>query len=1029
MSISRSFTTLVLVLSVAFRSYGYEVDTHEVLTEAAADRSVLQIDRQVLKDLGLDKDIRDRTQQFPNSANSPRTVLGLLRDGANFEDDLFSTVRVLRHFYNPITGQGLSTLVLPAQTPSPDWALAPRGSDSNQQFSYWDARQYLFDALTKASEAERRNAFGRTFQALGQIVHHLQDMAVPEHVRNDPHCPVSVICSPPLYEKWTDQIQVRNSLPLDSGPGGQAQGYEAQNIVQPPFASTFNSPRRFWHTEPPGPNSATSGRGIAEFTNRNFVSRGTNFSSSSFAFLPNSNFPLPVPTSTPASVERVPIGSLMPGTALQGEVWFVASEVQDNLTGRTVTNPRASTFSVFDEDLRRLAPSFGRAFTLNQFNFRAAHEFLIPRAVAYSAGMINYFFRGKIDLVPDPNSAGQHLIRNLGSEPMKGKFRLYYDDQDGNRNQVLDAGGQALVWDTDVILAAAEGVLAAGASLQVPGFVPPSSPPPKTPGEYMLVFSGDMGEERAEAGGVGAVVGKQIRNEYKGALYVLGMDANGVLTSFRADKDGTKVLSGWDISKRDANNPNGVLVALGVFNPLGSLYGSSITKPVRDKIYAYKQVEYGPGPIEYAATSVTLIGLDTLPVFRSHYGAGLGRTSFGQVVWIARSPDKQLGTFEFQILNIRNEGRDADVQFTRRFEDASGVSRVAVGGIAMPTLPSPFSYQQINGFREPLNNSFPLVISDDGLTIKGFATTGQLNSRIHTRIVFSLAQTPQARLEQTTYTPTVSGSDFFPTPPVQPASSCSVDVRRAPDGAPFTITANGFVRKGGNDFESSLKEEVPIGNLAGRIVSYVREGLVKQTVTIDESFCYAEGSDFDPATGLQRRKYSIRNTANNGLQFSGGTFERLAGGDYSLPSPNVPKVTISVGPLKGEYPGGQLFCYGCQWSQFYEGFDPVPPAQFVLNPGLAFRRDSVGRKVIRALTDRHADAIYEESASDTQAFIKKFRSIVLTGKEYVADSSPLGEVFFATSDKSVIIHEPVPGGMPQVQIPENVVKLLAAIWM
>jgi hypothetical protein len=944
--------------------------------------------------------------------------------GAQLEDTLTSN-RSLNHFYNPRTGRPLTVLGFQLGQASPDWALAQPSTVNGQEFSYWNARQYLIEALTQPREADRKRAFGRAFQILGHVVHHLQDMAQPQHVRNDPHCDDFFWCfgpaySPSLYEKWSEAVQ--ETLITDPA----AVGYSIDSLL---FTSAFNSPMRFWHTMLPGTDSPATGSGIAEFTHSNFVSAGTNFLSGGGGLFPNPSFPLPTPSAIVEKRQITDPDLLGRNQPLRGEIWFIPTSGTDNFTGATVSNPRASTFSIFSEDLR--ARTGLRTTTLNRFNFRAAHEHLIPRAVAYSAGMINYFFRGKIDFVPDPSNSGQYLIRNLGSEPMKGKFNLYYDDQVGNRNPVRDAGGQALVWDTVVILAAAEGVLAAGRSVPVPGIIPPSSPPPKTPGEYMLVFSGDMGEEKAEGGSVGAVVGKLIRNEYKGALYVVGVDANGVIASLRADKDGTKVLYGWDISKRNANNPNGVYVppATNVFDPLGFLYGNSIAKPVRDKIHAYKQVEYGPGPVEYEAKSLTLMSPDNLNAFRSHYGPGLGRVSFGQVIWAARSPDDQIGTFEFQIVNIRNVGRDADLQFTRRFKEFSGVSRVEIGGTSMPTLTFPFSYQLINGSSDPLNPGFPLVISDDGQTIKGFATFGSLNTRIHARIVISLAQTPQVRLEQTTIAPIVSESGSFLTPPYQPAAPCSVDFRRAPDGVPITTISNGFVRNRSNSYESRLTEEVLIGNVGGRIATYMREQLAKRTEVVDESTCYAEGSDFDPATGLQRRKYSIRNTVDNDVKISGGTFERFVGGDYSLPSPNVPIESISIGQLKGGYPGSPFICRDCRWSEIYDGFDPVPSVQITQNPGLAFRREEVGRTVVRALTERHADVIYGESASDNQAFIRKFRNIILTGKEYVADSSPLGEVFFATSDKSTIIHEPVQGGMPQVRIPENVVKLLAVVWM
>ena len=100
---------------------------------------------------------------------------------AAFEDDSFPTIRPLRHFYNPVTGEGLNIPLIPTQSSSPDWALALPGAVRGQRFSYWDARQSLLDALTKRTETERKAAFGRTFQTLGQVAHHLQDMAQPQH--------------------------------------------------------------------------------------------------------------------------------------------------------------------------------------------------------------------------------------------------------------------------------------------------------------------------------------------------------------------------------------------------------------------------------------------------------------------------------------------------------------------------------------------------------------------------------------------------------------------------------------------------------------------------------------------------------------------------------------------------------------------------------------------------------------------------------------------------------------------------------
>ena len=74
---------------------------------------------------------------------------------------------------------------------------------------------------------------------------------------------------------------------------------------------------------------------------------------------------------------------------------FFATDVVDNLNpAASGVNARASTLSIFDQDL---APKGKRLFALNRFNFNAAYPHLIPKAVGYSAGLIDYFFRGRLE--------------------------------------------------------------------------------------------------------------------------------------------------------------------------------------------------------------------------------------------------------------------------------------------------------------------------------------------------------------------------------------------------------------------------------------------------------------------------------------------------------------------------------------------------------------------------------------------------------------------------------------------------------
>jgi hypothetical protein len=117
---------------------------------------------------------------------------------------------------------------------------------------------------------------------------------------------------------------------------------------------------------------------------------------------------------------------------------------------------------------------------------------LIPRAVGYSAALIDYFFRGKLALEQAPTGSG-FVIVNDTDEDMIGTFTLYYDTTSGTR--------QAL-WSKPFALGAKD----SGTERSMPiNFASPTDA--TTVGEYLLVFQGRLGAE------IGAVVGNIVRAE------------------------------------------------------------------------------------------------------------------------------------------------------------------------------------------------------------------------------------------------------------------------------------------------------------------------------------------------------------------------------------------------------------------------------------------------------------------------------------------------------------------------------------
>ncbi len=368
---------LVVVIIVPIPSIAYEQPTHEDMSQHALEASAVATS-DVLTNLGLSFAIGDERQTFPNSDGKSRRIVELIRDGANFEDN---NLRPLFHFFDPLNDEGLIFYT------SPTWALEDNGNiHLLQNYSLRDARDYLYKALTLLDSSERKRYFGRTFESLGRVIHHIQDMAQPQHVRLDSH----------LNLNWTDE-----ELPFENRSRYEKYTNEHRNdgvFIQ--YLSpgtypqvTFTKARKFWHTE--GKNPST-GMGLAEFTSTNFVSAGTNLNSGRY---PSPNISSATIKDEDANALFQSVGIPVPAQCLPPSqpcvMTFYSTPVVDNYHPEASSiNPRTATASIFDQDL--MAQGLSPVFSLNRFNFNAAHEFLIPRAVAYSAGIINHFFRGKL---------------------------------------------------------------------------------------------------------------------------------------------------------------------------------------------------------------------------------------------------------------------------------------------------------------------------------------------------------------------------------------------------------------------------------------------------------------------------------------------------------------------------------------------------------------------------------------------------------------------------------------------------------
>jgi hypothetical protein len=402
----RFFLTSILAAALALPALAYnDVVTHPQFTIVATQKSALYADGSIMFALGLfpaDK------QLFLYGARAGNVRLGsatyplsaFVGEGA-FDEDIGT--RALNHFFDPAFDRPLSFAGVSLGRRSWEWTLEETPI-SGQDFSVRDARAYLTRALTfndgpaAASEEQRGMAMATMFLSLGHAVHHLQDMAQPQHVRNDMHLDQGAFFfnpfyNPSRYERYT----------AERNPVVQALAQTANPVF--PGSGDFKTARDFWF------NGA--GTGIAQRTNQDFVSQGTNFTI--FGTLINhGTYALPVPgASTDYTVEQLHAQS---GIAVPPEIQTLCGNPAIACTMTmfaTAVEPRASTLSIFDQDLRArgvfvtynegdLTPTYQtqRLFDLNRFNFDDAHPLLITRAVSYSAGFLSHFFRGKLQVTP-----------------------------------------------------------------------------------------------------------------------------------------------------------------------------------------------------------------------------------------------------------------------------------------------------------------------------------------------------------------------------------------------------------------------------------------------------------------------------------------------------------------------------------------------------------------------------------------------------------------------------------------------------
>jgi len=271
------------------------------------------------------------------------------------------------------------------------------------------------------------------------VLHLLEDMAVPAHTRNDfseghsqnIHCPAGGC------QSVTDWI------------GNPYEGYVRDNfdviysaIPGADRSVSFTGEKKltnFWDTEifTPGavPPVGTT-QGLAEYTNSNFLSQATIFKEESDDPLHYYQYPSMAGITSMGHLDERMYEFITADGKTDKGVYITKTgqgeDIQFFLKPRYL--PDGSDWDTYTPDLYKLK------LTLDNQCYKDYAKKLLPRAIGYSAGLLDYFFRGRINVTG--------ISQTFESDNAISKVRVTLTNgtlQADNSIELMDNGNFSLV--------------------------------------------------------------------------------------------------------------------------------------------------------------------------------------------------------------------------------------------------------------------------------------------------------------------------------------------------------------------------------------------------------------------------------------------------------------------------------------------------------------------------------------------------------------------------------------------------------
>jgi hypothetical protein len=322
-------------------------------------------------------------QGFVPDQRGRQFAIGWLAAGAVLADS--TPAWAVNHFFDPTTGEGASletsfterlTAAVRRQLggsdvpergrPAPDWIVADAGDNPLGVAGFLD--QYA-KAVRGASPGERSRAMAGALVAAGAVLHVLQDMGSPSHVRDDLRAHLARLG--PARDDLGSRFERVAALAY-----GRLGVPSAAAIARPTLRAFFTDP---------------DGKGLADLTATSWFSAST--------------LPRPVRLGTGKERDVLPsrlaAALVKPAPALPSRMNLLAAATDD---GATLDDAAGVCRARYRVDKGVLRFSSDDDCLLEQI------DAILPQVVGYGAGLLDWLFRGELDATRDPGDAGKVIV-------------------------------------------------------------------------------------------------------------------------------------------------------------------------------------------------------------------------------------------------------------------------------------------------------------------------------------------------------------------------------------------------------------------------------------------------------------------------------------------------------------------------------------------------------------------------------------------------------------------------------------------